>query len=87
VKIALTFIGVLLLAVVGVTLLVSAFAPKEKPAQTGITPSAPASRGESVGYGNPNEPCATNRLGESFKLNGITYTCSGPKPYRWRAQK
>ncbi len=56
----------------------------ETPADTGIAPSAP--KGPALNYGEPNEPCATNRLGESFDFNGVTYTCSGPKPYRWRAQ-
>lgn len=32
----------------------------------------------------PGTYCATSRLGLTFKKNGSTYQCKGPKPYRWR---
>lgn len=73
-------------SVVVVLLSISAMTPKKQDSgRTGISPAAPT--GPSIGYGEPGDPCATNRLGESFDFNGVTYTCSGPKPYRWRAQK
>lgn len=69
-----------------VVLSISALTPKKQDSgRTGIRPAAPS--GPSIGYGEPGDPCATNRLGQSFKLDGVTYTCSGPKPYRWREQK
>lgn len=81
-------LGSAVLALVCLFLIFAAFmaSPPSK-GKTGITPSAPAERGRDIGRGEPNDPCATNRLGESFTFNGVTYTCSGPKPYRWRAQK
>ena len=73
-------------SVVVIPLSISALTPKKQDdGRTGIRPAAPS--GPSIGYGEPGDPCATNRLGESFDFNGVTYTCSGPKPYRWRAQK
>lgn len=41
-------------------------------------------RGPDIGRGVPGAPCATNRIGETFELDGVTYTCAGPKPYQWR---
>lgn len=79
-----------LLATVSLMLIlgaVMALTPAKPPAETGVGPDAPEVKGPSIGYGEPNEPCATNRLGESFVFNEVTYTCSGPKPYRWRAEK
>jgi hypothetical protein len=32
----------------------------------------------------PGAFCATSRLGKHFAKDGVTYTCKGPKPYRWR---
>lgn len=33
----------------------------------------------------PGGFCATSRLGKTWKSpQGVTYTCKGPKPYRWR---
>jgi hypothetical protein len=90
-KAALIIIASFLLALVSVVLILNAITPARPPKgeirlpETGIAPSAP--KGPSVGYGEPNDFCATNRLGESFEFNGVTYTCSGPKPYRWRPQK
>jgi hypothetical protein len=40
--------------------------------------------GKDAGCGTPNASCASNRVGLSFIKNGVTYTCKGPKPYRWR---
>lgn len=37
-----------------------------------------------LGAGKPGAFCATNRLGKHFTKDGVTYTCKGPKPYRWR---
>jgi hypothetical protein len=91
VRAALIIIGAAVLALVSVTLILNAFTPAKPPAApektTGISPSLPAERGPDLGRGEPNDFCATNRLGESFDFNGVTYTCSGPKPYRWRPQK
>ena len=86
---AVKILAAVLLAGVSVVLVVvsiAALTPKKQDSgRTGIRPATPS--GPSVGYGNPGEPCATNRLGESFDFNGVTYVCSGPKPYRWRAQE
>jgi len=95
-KSTLILIGAVLLALVSLFLIFNAFfRPARPPAprietptpSTGIAPSAPAVRGRDVGRGVPDGPCATSRLGESFTRDGVTYVCSGPKPYRWRAQK
>jgi hypothetical protein len=43
-----------------------------------------ADPGRDLGAGKPGAYCATNRLGKHFTKDGITYTCKGPKPYRWR---
>lgn len=88
-KAVLIIIGAALLALCSFFLLLAAFKPAPPPGRieipdTGIAPSAP--KGPAIGHGEPNDFCATNRLGESFDFNGVTYTCSGPKPYRWRAQ-
>jgi hypothetical protein len=34
--------------------------------------------------GKPGAYCAAYKVGKSFVHEGITYTCKGPKPYRWR---
>lgn len=34
--------------------------------------------------GNPGGFCATSRVGKAIQINGVTYICKGPKPYRWR---
>lgn len=53
-------------------------------------PTRPATKATSadpdrdLGAGEPGAFCATNRLGKSFVKDGVTYTCQGPKPYRWR---
>jgi hypothetical protein len=36
------------------------------------------------GCGKPGAFCATSRLGKSFVYKSVTYTCKGPKPYKWR---
>lgn len=33
----------------------------------------------------PGGYCATNRLGKTIVVDGKTYTCQAPKPYRWRS--
>ena len=40
-----------------------------------------------IGSGTPNAQCATSRLGKSFVKDDVTYTCSTPKPYRWRSDR
>lgn len=85
-KAALIILGAAFLALISILLIFAACAPARE-TRTGITPDAPAERGPDLGRGEPNDFCATNRLGESFEFNGVTYVCSGPKPYRWRAQK
>lgn len=92
-KATLVLIGATLLALVSLFLIFNAFTARKVPATTptpkpvtGTNPSAPADRGPDVGKGVPGAPCATNRLGETFERYGVTYVCSGPKPYRWRKQ-
>lgn len=58
-------------------------APAASPAAK-LRPSE-AQPGVDAGAGTPNAPCATNRLGMWFEKDGVTYTCKGPAPYRWRA--
>jgi hypothetical protein len=55
---------------------------------TVVSPAAESVKADpdkDLGAGEPGAPCATNRLGKSFVKDGVTYTCSKPKPYRWRA--
>jgi hypothetical protein len=40
---------------------------------------------EDLGAGKPGAFCATSRRGKQFTKRGVTYTCKGPKPYRWRS--
>lgn len=59
--------------------------PAQPRSTTGV--STPAPRGGSdIGRGVPGASCSTDRLGASFVMDGVRYTCSGPKPYRWRAE-
>lgn len=44
-----------------------------------------ASPAVDLGAGTPGAGCATSRVGKSFVQDGVTYTCRGPKPYRWMA--
>lgn len=46
----------------------------------GVRPSA------DLGAGTPGAFCATSRLGKTFTLDGVTYVCAAPKPYKWRRQ-
>ena len=46
--------------------------------------SGSADPARDLGAGKPGAYCATSRLGMYFVKDGITYTCKGPKPYRWR---
>lgn len=92
-KALLVILGAAVLALVSLFLLFYAFfgsalpVPSAPPkGTTGVSTPPPVQRGPDIGRGEPNDPCATSRLGESFDFNGVTYTCSGPKPYRWRAQ-
>jgi hypothetical protein len=60
----------------------------EATALTVVSPAAEnaeADPGKDLGTGEPGAACATNRLGNSFVKDGVTYVCSKPKPYRWRA--
>lgn len=52
----------------------------------GVSPrhSGSANPAGDLGAGKPGAYCATSRLGMYFVKDGITYTCKGPKPYRWR---
>jgi hypothetical protein len=57
--------------------------PKTTPVPT---PSASvADPARDLGAGTPGAYCATSRLGKHFTKDGVTYTCKGPKPYRWRS--
>lgn len=87
-KAALIILGSTVFALACLFLIAAFFFSSAPPpaGRTGITPDAPATRGPDLGRGNPGELCATNRLGQKFTFNGVTYVCSGPKPYRWRAQ-
>lgn len=62
--------------------------PAPEPAPTRTTAPSPSSSSANpardLGAGKPGAYCATNRLGKSFVKDGVTYTCKGPKPYRWR---
>ncbi len=82
-------IGATLLGVVSLFLIISAFSSGQRGEVPGrdVHTIEPPPRGPDLGRGEPNDFCATNRLGESFVLNGTTYTCKGPKPYRWRADE
>lgn len=57
---------------------------------SGCAASTPADQPTTVtdiGSGTPNAQCATSRLGKSFVKDDVTYTCSTPKPYRWRSDR
>lgn len=49
-----------------------------------ITVAEEADPTRDLGSGKPGAFCATSRLGKHFTKGGATYTCKGPKPYRWR---
>lgn len=74
-------------ALVSVIVLLSGCAhPTPKPAPTpSPVDSASADATRDLGAGKPGAYCATNRVGKHFTKDGVTYTCKGPKPYRWRA--
>jgi hypothetical protein len=72
-----------LIRLAAAALLLAACDPQQpKPAPP--TPAATADPARDLGAGTPGAGCATSRLGEHFVQNGVTYTCKGPKPYRWR---
>lgn len=77
-------LGILVLCV-GVTVIygVTKGDDPAAPADT-TTTTEPTRPADDVGAGTPGAPCATNRLGKTFKgADGVTYTCGGPKPYHW----
>lgn len=39
-----------------------------------------------LGAGTPGAGCATSRRGKTFVIDGVTYVCSGPKPFTWKSQ-
>lgn len=51
------------------------------------TPTPTQTTEELVPREEPNGFCATSRLGKTITIDGIVYTCKGPKPYRWREDK
>lgn len=92
-KAVLIVLGAALLAMVSLFLIFAAFFSSAPPpagevrvpeVSTGTSSTPPAVRGPDIGRGVPNGPCSTDRLGASFERDGVTYTCSGPLPYRWR---
>lgn len=83
-------IVVLLAAIVGVGALAGGDDKPTSSAATALTVVSPAAEnaeadpGKDLGAGEPGAFCASNRLGKHFEQDGVTYTCAGPKPYRWR---
>lgn len=72
-----------LLRLTAAALLLCGCTPQQpKPAPP--TPATTADPARDLGAGTPGAGCATNRLGKSFVQDGVTYTCKGPKPYRWQ---
>lgn len=58
--------------------------PAVAPPPTGGPAAPQVPTPDDVATYTPGAYCATSRLGLSFTKGGVTYTCKGPKPYRWR---